>query len=182
MAKQQERHNRVKEIEIKALGTFHKPMIAKRGSIGYDLVVPEDFTVAAYSRTIVPLNFALNLPLGVEAKIEPRSGFSLKGMEGYGRKSVNCKLWGFVPYRKVISGKLRFNADVLVGKIDPNYTDNIHVIIKNDDVEFVLKAGTRIAQLTFYNTVSPYFKEVSELSCKSRGGGFGSTGTNINKQ
>lgn len=181
MAKQQEKHNKIREIEIKPFGKYHQPTVAKKGSIGFDLAIPEDFRVPAKSRVIIPLNFALNLPKGIEAKIEPRSGFSLKGIEGYGQRTKIEKKWGFIPIKKIESGKLRFNADVLVGKIDPNYTDNIHVIIKNDDVEFLIKAGTRIAQLTFYSTISPYFKEVSVLSCKSRGGGFGSSGNNIEK-
>ena len=38
-------------------------------------------------------------------------------------------------------------------------------------------AGTRIAQMSFYSTIAPFFCEVEKLTCKSRGGGFGSSGT-----
>lgn len=165
------------EIEIKGFGDYIPPQVAKYGSVGYDLAIPNDVKVPAHSRVAVSLNFALNLPYGTEAKIEPRSGFSLRGFEGYGQKWVKTKLFGFIPWLKRVSGKQRFNADVKVGKIDPNYTDPIHVIIKNDDEEFLIKAGTRIAQMSFYKVASPIFIPVEELSCKSRGGGLGHSGT-----
>lgn len=168
------------EVEIKLL---HEgavvPQKSKKGSIGYDLALAEDFVVPAHSRIVIPLGFAINLPYGVEAKIEPRSGFSSKGMEGYGTKIETKKLFGFLPLKKSKSGLLRFNADVLVGKIDPLYTESVGVIVSNHDERFVLRKGTRIAQMTFYRTTSPWFVKVSELSSinDSRGGGFGSSGS-----
>lgn len=158
---------------------YHIPVKAKQGSIGYDLVCPVDFHVAARSRVIIPLHFSINLPNGVEAKIEPRSGMSAYGMEGYGTRKKWSWKWGFIPRRKIISGKLRFDADVLPGKIDPNYTDCLNVILKNNDQEFTIKAGTRIAQITFYHTIAPFFNVVEKLSCKSRGGGLGSSGSTV---
>lgn len=167
-----------KEFEIQPLSeSFVMPVKAKRGSIGYDLTVPKDTVIPAHSRCKVPLDFAINLPLGTEAKIEPRSGCSLKGIPGYGLRKRRMLALGFIPFIKKVMRSDRFNADVLPGKIDPNYTDNVHALIKNDDEEFTLKAGTRIAQMTFYQTTSPFFKIVEKLSCKSRGGGFESTGT-----
>lgn len=161
---------------------FYLPKKAKEGSIGYDLVCPVDFHVPAKSRVSVPLHFAINLPIGIEAKVEPRSGMTLYGMEGYGRRVKWKWLWGFIPYRKVESGRLRFDADVEPGKIDPFYTESVGVLIKNNDVDFIIKAGTRIAQMTFYKTVSPFFSKVDKLSCKSRGGGFESSGTMVEKK
>lgn len=153
------------------------PVKAKPGSIGYDLVCPVDFHVPAHSRVAIPVNFAINLPFGVEAKIEARSGMTLNGMEGYGTRVKWGWKWGFIPWKTFKSGKLNFDADVMPGKIDPNFTDSINVILKNNDVAFTIKAGTRIAQMTFYSTMAPYFDVVSKLSCKSRGGGLGSSGT-----
>lgn len=170
---------RKKEFEIKYLSDgAAAPAKAVNGSIGYDLCVPRDFHVPAHSRVAVPLDIAINLPRGIEGKIEPRSGCSLRGMEGYGTRKVRVgKFLGIFPRKKTISGKQYFDADVLVGKIDPNYTDNIHVILNNRDEAFLIRKGTRIAQLTFYQTIAPFFKEVEQLSCKSRGGGLGHTGT-----
>lgn len=158
---------------------YYIPQKAVKGSIGYDLVCPVDFKVPAHSRVAIPLGFAINLPAGIEAKIESRSGMTLRGMEGYGRKVAWEKLWGFLPYRKIERGKLRFDADVMPSKIDPNHTDGVNVLLKNNDVEFIIRAGTRIAQMTFYPTIAPFFTKVAQLSCKSRGGGLGSSGTMV---
>lgn len=166
-----------KEFEIKPLSDdFVMPIKAKKCSIGYDLTVPRDIRIPAHSRVKIPMDFAINLPNGTEAKIEPRSGCSLHGMVGYGAKKRKLKLLGFILVWKKFYGRQTFDADVMVGKIDPNYTDNVHVLLKNNDVEFTIKAGTRIAQMTFYYTTSPFFRIVEELSCKSRGGGFSSSG------
>lgn len=169
---------RKKEFEIQLISDDAIiPAKAVRGAIGYDLCVPRDFHVPAHARVAVPLDIAINLPAGVEAKIEPRSGCSLRGIEGYGKRTiVTGKILGLFQRKKIQSGKMFFDADVAVGKIDPNYTGNIHVIIINRDEAFLIRKGTRIAQLTFYQTISPFFKPVDELSCKSRGGGLGHTG------
>lgn len=170
---------RRRTFEIKTFSdSVALPIRAKKGSVGYDLTIPDDTLIPAHSRCKVPLGFAINLPLGVEAKIEPRSGLSITGMIGYGVRKFARRLLGFIPWFSRRSyGKWHFDADVLVGKIDPNYTDQVNVIIKNNDSAFTIKAGTRIAQMTFYNVGSPFFKVVDELTCKSRGGGFCSSGT-----
>lgn len=167
-----------KEFEIQPLSEdFVMPVKAKRGSIGYDLTVPRDIVIPAHSRVKVPMDFAINLPAGTEAKIEPRSGCSLKGMPGRVVRYKKKKLLGFIPFgEERIESKENMDADVMIGKIDPNYTDNVHVLIKNNDDTFVIEAGTRIAQMTFYYTTSPFFKKVEELTSKSRGGGLGSSG------
>lgn len=169
-----------REIEIKPLSpNFDLPLRVKRGSIGYDLTCPNDVLVPAHSRVSIPMGFAINLPYGTEGKIEPRSGLSKNGMKGWGRRTVRRKWLGFIPYTRVFQNGMRnYDADVLIGKIDPCYTDEVHVLLKsNDNDAFVIKAGTRIAQLTFYQTGSPFFRIVEELTCKSRGGGLGSSGT-----
>lgn len=164
-------------IEIKGIGEYIKPVKAKRGSIGYDLAVPEDVVIPAHSRKVVRLNFAINLPFGCEAKIEPRSGMSSKGMEGYGTYYEYKRFLKFFKRKVKKYGLWRFNADVLVGKVDPLYTDSVGIIIKNDDEQFEIRKGTRIAQMTIYRVPPVRFIEVDELSCESRGGGFESSGT-----
>lgn len=161
---------------------FNKPFIApqkaKPGSIGYDLTLPVDVEIPPHCRIAIPLNFAINLPYGMEAKIEPRSGLSLKGMEGYGKKTVWGKKWRVIPWKRTVCGKQHFDADILVSKMDPGYNDNIHIIIKNNDVGFIIRKGTRIAQLTFYRTTSPMFEVVEKFTnFVDRGGGLGSSGT-----
>lgn len=154
------------KIKIKKLREdAHLPVKKTEGAIGYDLAVPCDVLIDNV-RQVIPLGFALELPEGIEAKIEPRSGFSVKGIEGV---SASIK-----------SRATRFNADALVGKIDPDYRGEVGAIILNHEPEkhFIIKAGTRIAQMTFYRVAEMQgFDEVQELSDTDRGsGGFGHTG------
>lgn len=161
------------------------PKRATEGAVAYDVFVPKD-TVVKKGRQVIPLGFAIELPnCNYEAKIEPRSGFSSKGMEGYSRRIVyehvfDTRLVGGVSKNMVeyiAAQPDRFNADVLVGKIDSDYRGEVGVIIKNDDDrEFIIKAGTRIAQMTFYNVPETVLTEVEELTETKREGGFGSTG------
>lgn len=168
-------------LEVAHFGPhYFLPHKGKERSIGYDLTVPEDIKIPAHSRFKIPLNIAINLPEGIEGKIEPRSGFELYGMEGYGTREVPNFLFGFIPFFwKTITGIQRWDCDVLIEKIDPGYTDNINVIVKNNDKEFIVKRGTRIAQISFYRVLSPEFEIVDKLSCVSRNGGLGSSGTGV---
>lgn len=140
------------------------PKKATEGAAAYDLYTPQHTTIRR-GRQIIPLDFAIEIPFGYEAKIEPRSGFSSKGMEGV-----------LVISSHDAQANARFNCDVIQGKIDSDYRGNVGVIINNQDVEFLLPKNTRIAQLTFYKVESVAFVEVEELSETKRGeGGFGST-------
>jgi len=165
------------EIELKELGHCKHPARADRQSIGYDLYVPETVIVPAHRRMVVQTNISIKLPSSVEGKIEPRSGFSANGIEGLGTRHKWILKWGWLPWRVTVSGVMRFDADVLDGKIDPGYKGNIGVIIRNNDVQFAIVGGTRIAQMTFYRVLRPSFKTVEELSGTDRGGGFGHGGT-----
>lgn len=135
------------------------PKKATPGAIAYDVYVPID-TIVKPGRQVLPLHLAIELPYGYEAKIEPRSGYSAKGMEG------------------VVSGyDIRANADVIPGKVDSDYRGNMGVIImSNEPTTFIVKAGTRIAQLTIYKGEDAEFIETEHLSETERGaGGFGHT-------
>lgn len=137
------------------------PKKATAGSIAYDLYICEN-TLVVPGRQIIGLGFAIEMPSNIEAKIEARSGFSSKGIEGY---------------ESLLSAPVRFDADVVTGKIDSDYRNEIGVIINNrSKCEFILEAKTKIAQMTFYRTESVEFTEVQELSKTDRQGGFGSTG------
>lgn len=162
---------KIKKLSDKAI----MPKRATEGSVAYDVFVPE-YTVVKKGRQVIPLGFAIELPnCNYEAKIEPRSGFSSKGMEGYSRRIVHEGVSKRMEYIAVQPD--RFNADVLVGKIDSDYRGEVGVIIKNDDDrEFIIEAGTRIAQMTFYNVPETVLTEVEELTETERKGGFGSTG------
>ncbi len=164
------------------------PTRATPQSVGYDLYVKQDICIE-HTRQVIPLGFAIELPDSIEAKIEPRSGFSSKGIEGFALKqgsnfefvngtmtlknNAEEELW------QRIDKTERFNADVLVGKIDPDFRGEVGVIIRNNNLSkpFLIKAGTRIAQMTFYRTEAVVFDLTQELSDTERGeGGYGSTG------
>ena len=146
-------------------------------SIGYDIYCPED-TYVPTGRSVIPSGFRIQLPIGLEGKIEPRSGFSAKGFEGVILKGVDDS------NQPIMTGKVRrFDCDVKEGKVDPFYVEEVGVIVKNLDEPFICKAGTRIAQLTIYR-VSPWWRLcLGKVNLnRSRGGGFGHSGTHgINK-
>ena len=153
------------------------PKKATPGSAAYDLYVPEDFTVKR-GRQIIPLGFAMEMPLNIEALIDARSGFSSKGMEGFRVEYIMYNRgYDLEKTPKICEYPQRFDCDVIQGKIDCDYRDGVGVIINNrSPYDFVIKAGTRIAQMTFHKVESAEWEEVDELSPSDREGGFGSTG------
>lgn len=173
-------------VKIKLLSD--KAIMPKRatdGSVAYDVYVPEDVIIRR-GRQVVPLQFAIELPNKYyEAKIEPRSGFSSKGMEGY-EIIAGIPTFGIVSFaaeggasRYISLETMRFDADVITGKVDSDFRQSVGVIINNRDRrDFMIKAGTRIAQMTIYKTAEAELTEAEKLSETDRNGGFGHTGTN----
>lgn len=132
------------------------PVKATDGAACFDLYVPKD-TPICKGRNVVQLDLAIELPHGTYAEVRPRSGFSAKGMEDI----TGC----------------RRDADVLHGIVDEDYRGNIGVIIRSKDY-FIIKKGTRIAQMLIGEYRQCDFAEVDDLSSTDRGeGGFGHTGT-----
>jgi dUTP pyrophosphatase len=132
------------------------PVKATDGAACFDLYVPKD-TPICKGRNVVQLDLAIELPHGTYAEVRPRSGFSAKGMEDI----TGC----------------RRDADVLHGIVDEDYRGNIGVIIRSEDY-FIIKKGTRIAQMLIGEYRQCDFAEVDDLSSTDRGeGGFGHTGT-----
>lgn len=145
------------EIKIKKLreGAII-PCKATAGSAAYDVYIPQDYTVKQ-GRQVIPLGFAIEMPYGLEAKIEPRSGFASKGMEA--------------------ADRIRHDCDVISGKIDSDYRGECGVIVNNRSCEFRLQAGARVAQMTIYWVEDAEFTPAQELSDTDRGeGGFGHSG------
>lgn len=122
-------------------------------SAGMDLRanLTETITLKPLERTIVKTGLFVELPLGYEAQVRPRSGLAAK------------------------NGITVLNSP---GTIDADYRGEIGVILINlsSDV-FEIKNGERIAQMIIAQHERAEWKEVQELSETSRGeGGFGSTG------
>lgn len=100
---------------------------------------------------LIPTGLKIQLPIGTEGQIRPRSGLSLKT----GLRIPNSP-----------------------GTIDSGYTDEVKIMVENTgESMFVINNGDRIAQLVVTDVYKPIFIEVEELSDSERGEkGFGSSG------
>lgn len=165
------------EVKIKLNGGI-MPKKAHPSDAAFDLYVPED-VVLKNGRQIIDMKLSLELPHGYAATIQPRSGFSSKGIE------VEEHFNPFEGCEDSITIE-RVNGDVLRGLVDSGYRGNVGVILNivqmgcgyNDEYYHVLKKGTRIAQMQIVQVPQVDLIEVDELSDTDRGeGGFGHTGT-----
>ena len=122
------------------------------GSAGFDLASAEpDFVLAPGERRLVSTGLAVEIPLGIEGQVRPRSGLALR----HGITMPNAP-----------------------GTIDSDYRGEVRVILQNLGSEPVtIVRGDRIAQLVFARYETPELVDATELEQSSRGaGGFGSTG------
>lgn len=147
------------------------PMKASAFSAAYDLFCPMDY-VLSHGRQVVDLMFSMELPHGKAALVQPRSGFSSKGVE-----VVYHLADGVTHYPH-----FRLDADVLIGLVDEDYRGHVGVIIDvhreiSEDESFVIPAGTRLAQMRIVDVPETEMVLVDELDMSNdRGGGFGHTG------
>lgn len=153
------------------------PTRATSGAAAYDLYVPEDVHLVN-GRQVIDMKFGIELPQGYAATIQPRSGFSSKGIE------VDEYFDPFGGGAEIET--VRVEGDVLRGLIDADYRGNVGVILKvehsgafySEEYYHILKKGTRIAQMQIVEVPQVELVEVDELSETDRGeGGFGHTGT-----
>lgn len=114
-----------------------------------DLSAP--ITLTPLGRVIVKTGLFIELPIGYEAQVRPRSGLAIK------------------------KGITVLNSP---GTVDADYRGEIGVILVNlSNEDFVIENGERIAQLIIAKHERAEWIEVQELSETSRDeGGFGSTG------
>lgn len=147
------------------------PQKQHEGDAAFDLYVPEDTEIHSM-RQVIDLKFGLELPKGYAATIQPRSGFSAKGLEvEVDRSKIDLP---DVDYR--------LDADVIRGLVDENYRGDVGVIVRVHEPftlgeRLIIKKGTRIAQMQIVEVPQVELVKVEELSDTDRGnGGFGSTG------
>lgn len=142
------------QIKIINKSTHSLPSYETLASAGMDLRanLQESITLKPLERTIVKTGLFIELPIGYEAQVRPRSGLAAK------------------------KGITVLNAP---GTIDADYRGEIGVILINLSHEgFIIENGERIAQLVIAKHERAEWTEVNELSTTKRGeGGFGSTGT-----
>ena len=141
------------QIKIINKSNHDLPHYETIASAGMDLraSLSESRTLKPLERSIVGTGLFIELPVGIEAQVRPRSGLAAK------------------------KGITVLNAP---GTIDADYRGEIGVILVNlSSEDFVINNGERIAQLVIAKHERADWKEVSELSNTTRGeGGFGSTG------
>ncbi len=122
-------------------------------SAGMDLRanLENDIVLKPLERTLVPTGLFVEIPIGYEAQIRPRSGLAIK------------------------KGVTLLNTP---GTIDSDYRGEIKVIVVNLSTDdFVITNGERIAQMIIAAHEQAEWIEVDELVDTLRGaGGFGHTG------
>ena len=122
-------------------------------SAGMDLRANNDnpIILAPMKRVLIPTGLYIQLPVGYEAQVRPRSGLALK------------------------KGITVLNAP---GTVDADYRGEIGVILFNaSDEPFVINRSERIAQMVIAKHERAEFELVESLDESERGqGGFGHTG------
>ena len=115
--------------------------------------IDQAITLAPLERSLVKTGLFVEIPVGYEIQVRPRSGLAFK------------------------KGITVLNSP---GTIDADYRGEISVLLVNLSSElFVIDDGERIAQLVLASHEQARWQEVEILEDSDRGqGGFGSTGTN----
>lgn len=141
------------QIKIINKSNHDLPHYETIASAGMDLRanISESRVLKPLERSIVGTGLFIELPVGIEAQVRPRSGLAAK------------------------KGITVLNAP---GTIDADYRGEIGVILVNlSNEDFTIQNGERIAQLVIAKHERAEWKEVEILSETTRGeGGFGSTG------
>jgi dUTP pyrophosphatase len=122
-------------------------------SSGADIraVLKEDLVLKPLERSLIPTGIYVEIPVGYEIQIRPRSGLAIK----HGISMVNTP-----------------------GTVDADYRGEIKVILVNlSNESYTIKNGERIAQMVLAPIVQAEWIQDDNHSSTNRGsGGFGSTG------
>jgi dUTP pyrophosphatase len=129
------------------------PAYATEHSSGMDLraSIETEITLQPLQRCLIPTGLFIELPLGFEAQVRPRSGLAIK-------QGITC-----------------LNSP---GTVDADYRGELKVVLINLSNEpQVIHGGDRIAQIVIQKVEHVTLAEVQQISSTSRGeGGFGHTG------
>ncbi len=142
-------------MKIKIINKSSNPLPRYESSAaaGMDIrtSITEAVTLHPLERRLFPTGLFLELPVGYEAQVRPRSGLALK----HGITVLNTP-----------------------GTIDADYRGEVGVILINlSDTPFTIEPAERIAQLVIARHEQPKVVEVEELTATARGaGGFGHSG------
>ncbi|CAH0215496.1 Deoxyuridine 5'-triphosphate nucleotidohydrolase [Pedobacter sp. Bi27] len=142
-------------MEIKIINTSEHPLpqYETAHAAGMDLraSIIEEMILKPLQRLLVPTGLFIELPIGYEAQIRPRSGLAYK----HGISIVNAP-----------------------GTIDADYRGEIKVLLVNlSDTDFKIVNGDRIAQMVVAKHETVSWHTVEQLGETARGeGGYGHTG------
>lgn len=142
-------------LEIRIVNTSSNalPEYATPGSSGMDIRahLNEPLSIQPFERLLIPTGLFIELPIGFEAQIRPRSGLAIK-------QGLTC-----------------LNTP---GTIDADYRGEIKIILINlSQQEQVIHPGDRIAQMVIQKIENIEWVPVTELETTQRNaGGFGHTG------
>lgn len=127
------------------------PQQAHPGDAGMDLVSVDALVLEPGKRALVHTGLAVEIPVGFEGQVRPRSGLALK------------------------NGITVLNAP---GTIDAGYRGELGVVLINlGDSPFAIEPGMRIAQLVIAAVAEVTVAVADDLSATERGtGGYGSSG------
>ncbi len=142
-------------MTIKIINQSHHPLPAYQttASAGMDIraYLSQPIILNPLERVLVKTGLFIELPVGYEAQVRPRSGLAAK----HGITLLNTP-----------------------GTIDADYRGEITILVVNlSSQPFTIQDGERIAQLVIASHERVAWQEVTSLSETVRGsGGFGSTG------
>lgn len=129
------------------------PSYQTEASAGMDLraELTQSVSIKPLERKLIGTGLYLELPIGFEAQIRPRSGLAFK----HGLTVLNSP-----------------------GTIDADYRGEIKVLLVNlSDAEFIVNDGERVAQMIIAKHETVVWESSDALSETERGqGGYGSTG------
>lgn len=141
------------QINISNLSDNPLPQFASEHAAGMDICafLGQSITLMPGERALIPTGLSIEIPVGFEAQIRPRSGMALK----HGITVLNSP-----------------------GTIDADYRGEIKIILINlGQQSFEINNGDRIAQMVISAHEKVDWKIQSQLSDTTRGsGGFGHTG------
>lgn len=146
---------RMSSIQIRIINKSENnlPEYATTGSSGMDIRadLSEALTLQPLQRTLIPTGLFLEIPVGYEAQIRPRSGLAIK-------QGLTC-----------------LNTP---GTIDADYRGEIKIILINLSNEpQVIQRGDRVAQMVIQKVEQVIWQQVEVLEETERSaGGFGHTG------
>jgi len=143
------------DVKVRIINTSANPLpeYATDGSSGMDIrvAIPAPVSLNPLERKLLPTGLFIELPLGYEAQIRPRSGIALK-------QGITC-----------------LNSP---GTIDADYRGEIRILLINLSSELqVINPGDRIAQMVIQKIERAAWVRAEILNETERaGGGFGHTG------